>query len=295
MKSDKEDEIMNKRLDLAEKHLKEMIENPEELEEIPDGSAILLEKGKKEEIGDIYYEIEHRFKCPKCNVELEWKLPENAPVLLSTFCPVCYQTLLLDRRKEMPEVQEIREMNTKYEAFFSHSDKPDDERVNEFFKSLLKLYNVWPQVVEEDIRPIPVLEKIEEGIGNSDFVFVVLTKRYEYKAYGQYGWKASEYIQNEIGMAYAYHKPVIAVVERGVDVEGILPDITWYHYFDRNDLLTSMAVPSEFFEGLENTLMYVDRRKGKEKAAALAVIGLTVAFLGGLLAASAGVGRVRRI
>ncbi len=56
-------------------------------------------------------------------------------------------------------------------------------------------------------------------------------------------------------MAYAYHKPVIAVVERGVDVEGILPDISWYHYFDRNDLLTSMAMPIEFFEGLENTLM----------------------------------------
>ncbi|MCK4241776.1 MAG: toll/interleukin-1 receptor domain-containing protein [Candidatus Atribacteria bacterium] len=292
MKGDKEREMMNRRFDLAEKHFKEMIENPEELEEIPDGSVVLLGDDKKGEIEEIYYDIAQRFKCPKCNVDLEWKLPENAPEMLSTFCPVCYQTLLFDRRKEMPE---IREMDTKYEAFFSHSVKPDDERVNEFFKSLLKLYNVWPQVAGKDIRPMPTLEKIEEGIRKSDFVFVVLTKRYEYKAYGQYGWKASEYLQDEIGRAYAYHKPVIAVVERGVDVEGILPDITWYHYFDRSDLLTSMVMPSEFFEGLENTLMYVDRRKGKEKAAALAVMGLTAAFLGGLLAASAGIGKVRRI
>lgn len=292
MKSDKEREMMNKRLDLAEKYLKEMIENPKELEEIPEGSAVLLRDDKKGEIEEIYYEIEYHFKCPKCNVDLEWKLPRSAPDLFSAFCPVCYEILLLDRRREIVEIQEIE---PKYQTFFSHSARDEDEKVVKFFKSLLKMYCVESYRVEEDIRPIPALEKIEEGIRNSDFVFAVLTKRYEYKAYGQYGWKASEYIQNEIGMAYAYHKPVIAVVERGVDVEGVLPDITWYHYFDRGDLLTSMAMPSEFFERLENTLTYIDERKRKERAAALAVMGLTAAFLGGLLAASAGIGKVRRI
>jgi hypothetical protein len=287
-----EGEIMNKRLDLAEKHLREMIENPDELEKIPDGSAVLLGDDKKREIEEIYYDIEYHFECPKCNVKLEWKLPGSAPDLLSTFCPVCYEILLLDRRREIVEIHEIE---PKYKSFFSHSAKDEDERVVKFFKSLLKMYCVESYMVEEDIHPIPALEKIEEGIRNSDFVFAVLTKRYEYKAYGQYGWKASEYIQNEIGMAYVYHKPVIAVIEEGVDVEGILPDISWYHYFDRSDLLTSIVMPSEFFERLENTLMYIDEEKRKEKAAAIAVIGLTVAFLGGLLAASAGIGRVKRI
>jgi len=35
------------------------------------------------------------------------------------------------------------------------------------------------------------------------------------------------------------------------------------HYFNRNDLLTSMAMPTEFFEGLENTLTYVDKNSVK--------------------------------
>jgi len=158
--------------------------------------------------------------------------------------------------------------------------------------------------VEDDNRPIPALEKIEEGIKRSDFVFVILTKRYKSEAYGQYRWKSSEYIQNEIGMAYAYHKPIVAVAEEGVDVEGILPDITWYHRFNREELLKTRVLPRDFFEKLERVLMHVEeeekeekeekRKREREKSAALVALGLTFAFLGGILAATAGIGIVSR-
>jgi len=86
-----------------------------------------------------------------------------------------------------------------------------------------------------------------------------------------------------------------------VNVEGILPDITWYHRFNREELLKTGALPSDFFEKLERVLMRVEeeekekkRKREREKSAALVALGLTFAFLGGILAATAGIGIVSR-
>ena len=49
-------------------------------------------------------------------------------------------------------------------------------------------------------------------------------------------WKSSEWIQNEVGMAYAYGRDVIAVVEEGVKDEGMLKDIRWCYSFNRDRL-----------------------------------------------------------
>ena len=290
---------IEERLELAGKRLMEIIEHPEKLDEIPECSAIPLSESMEKDLEEIYYEEEWNFTCPKCGTNLELKLPANAEDLLTTFCPVCYEVLVLDRRAR---VVEIGTVETKYKAFYSHSAMEEDREVVKFFEAMLKLFGVSVYKVEDDNRPIPALEKIEEGIKQSDFVFVILTKRYKYEAYGQYRWKSSEYIQNEIGMAYAYHKPIIAVAEEGVDVEGILPDITWYHRFNRGELLKTGALPSDFFEKLERVLMHVEeeeekekkRKREREKSAALVALGLTFAFLGGILAATAGIGIVSR-
>jgi len=284
---------MEERLELAEKRL--IIEHPEKLDEIPECSAIPLSESKGKELEEIYYAEEWNFTCPKCGTNLELKLPANAEDLLTTFCPVCYEVLVLDRRAKKVEIGTVE---TKYKAFYSHSAMEEDREVVKFFEAMLKLFDVSVYKVEDDCRPIPVLEKIEEGIKQSDFVFVILTKRYKCEAYGQYGWKSSEYIQNEIGMAYAYHKPIVAVAEEGVDVEGILPDITWYHRFNREELLKTGALPSDFFEKLERVLMHVEeekeekRKKEREKSAALVALGLT--FACGILAATVGIGIVSR-
>ena len=242
-----------------------------------------------EERRDIISE-EWNFICEKCGANLKLKLPANVKDLPP--CPVCHGVLVVEAKKV-----EIGTVETKYKAFYSHSAMEEDREVVKFFEAMLKLFGVSVYKVEDDCRPIPALKKIEEGIKRSDFVFVVLTRRYKYEAYGQYGWKSSEYIQNEIGMAYAYHKPIVAVAEEGVDVEGILPDITWYHRFNRGELLKTGALPSDFFEKLERVLIHVEeekRKKEREKSAALVALGLTFAFLGGILAATAGIGRVSR-
>jgi len=170
-------------------------------------------------------------------------------------------------------------------AYFSHSASEEDKEIEKFFEATLKMFGVSIYKIEGDDLLTPPLEKIEDAIKNSDFVFAILTKRHKRLAYGQYGWKASKYIQYEIGIAYAYHKPVIAMAEKGVDVEGILPDITWYHHFRREELAETKAIPSKIIEGLKEMKLH---------PAVLVALGITLMFFKDLLRAVAGIGVVKK-
>ena len=66
---------MEERLELAEKRLMEIIEHPEELDEIPECSAIPLREIKGKDLEEIYYAEEWNFTCPKCGTNLELKSP----------------------------------------------------------------------------------------------------------------------------------------------------------------------------------------------------------------------------
>jgi len=186
----------------------------------------------------------------------------------------------------------MREINTtsedaqpKYKAYFSHSASEEDKEVEKFFEAVLKMFGASVYKIEGSDFLTPPLEKIEDAIKNSDFVFAILTKRHKRLAYGQYGWKASKYIQYEVGIAYAYHKPVIAVAEEGVDVKGLLPDITWHHYFRREELTETKAIPNRIIEGLKEMNLH---------PAVLVALGITLMFFREPLSAVAGIGVVRR-
>ena len=159
-------------------------------------------------------------------------------------------------------------------AYFSHSASEEDKEVEKFFETVLKMFDVSVYKIEDDERSLPPLEKIEEAIKNSDFVFIILTKRHKREAYGQYGWKSSKYIQYEVGIAYAYHKPIVAVAEEGVDVEGILPDITWYRHFKREEL-TEASIPTKIIERL--------REEMNLHPVVLVALGITLILFRGML------------
>jgi len=175
--------------------------------------------------------------------------------------------------------------NKMAKAYFSRSASEEDKEVEKFFEATLKLFGVSVYKIEGNNFLTPPLEKIEDAIKNSDFVFVILTKRHKRLAYGQYGWKSSKYIQYEVGIAYAHHKPVIAVAEEGVDVKGILPDITWHHHFRREELTEAKALPSKIIEGLKEMKLH---------PAVLVALGITLMFFKDPLRAVADIGVVRR-
>ncbi|MCK4734504.1 MAG: hypothetical protein KAT65_18755 [Methanophagales archaeon] len=233
-------------------------------------------------------EVKYSFKCKKCETPLELNVSQEYPSTFKTFCPVCYTPLLLDR--ELKKVEMIAEP-IRCSAFFSHSAELEDEKIVDFVEGFLRWWGIEPKLLENDSRP-PNVETIKQMIEGTDITFVVITKRYICEGDRQFVWKASEWIQNEIGIASAYGKPVLALVERGVNIRGMLPQITWYYEFERSRM-NSPAIPVEFFKRLENTIDYVDeerlrrvREEEKKRREARANAILTLALP--LIAAGAG-------
>jgi hypothetical protein len=267
-------------------------ENWEEGWEVVDGRSAV-------EVQDMEYiaemEVKYSFECPKCESRLELNVSQEYPNAFKTFCPICYSPLLLDR--ESNEVKMTVEP-IRCSAFFSHSAELEDEKIVEFVEGFLRLWGVEPRLLE--ISPgASTVDTIKQMIEETDITFALITKRYVCEGDRVFAWKASEWIQNEIGMAYAYGKPVLALVERGVNISGILPQITWYHEFERSRM-NSPAIPVKFFDRLENTIDYVEEErirrtheeeKRRREARANAVLTLALpliaagagAFLGAIL------------
>ena len=125
---------------------------------------------------------------------------------------------------------------------------------------------MYVYTIERDTRPVDKIQKAREGIKGldkkSDFVFILMPRRYQCydEESGNNLWKSSEWIQNEIGMAYAYERDIIAVVEEGVKDEGMLKDIRWCYSFNRDRLSipwiedNNMRTPEEVKNELLNIL-----------------------------------------
>ncbi|MBL7117618.1 MAG: hypothetical protein ISS94_02385 [Candidatus Syntrophoarchaeum sp.] len=253
------------------------------------------------EVQDLEYlegmEVKYSFECKKCKTPLELNVSQEYPGIFKTFCPVCYTPLLLDR--ELNEVKIIDEP-IRCLAFFSHSAELEDGKIVEFVEGFLRWWGIDPKSLEIGRgRPSSNVETIKELIKETDITFALITKRYICEANRQFAWKTSEWIQNEIGIAYAYGKPMLALVERGVNIRGILPQITCYYEFERSKM-NSPAIPVEFFNRLENAINYVEEarerrvreeEKRKKEARANAVLTLALpliaagadAFLGAIL------------
>jgi len=122
------------------------------------------------------------------------------------------------------------------QAFVATSLRDEDSAVRDWFCDILRSLGIEPHVGDEpDTKSIP--EKILLEIGERPAFVALLTKRHQMS---DGSWRPPEWIQNEIGIAYSKQRRIAAFVEEGVDVEGILPQITTYVRFDRMKLLESM-------------------------------------------------------
>jgi hypothetical protein len=175
--------------------------------------------------------------CEECGA-----IVSNPPSLHENFfviCPDCNALMHFDsQKKDLFSVASITP-NPKLNFFFSHSFKEDDKQINDIFRNILLAFYIGFHEVEMDMRPQDKLTKARDGIKNSDYFFVLMTKRYlcyENDIKQRQFWKSSEWIQNEIGMAYSFKKKIISMVEMGIKDEGMLKDVTWCRNFDREKL-----------------------------------------------------------
>lgn len=126
----------------------------------------------------------------------------------------------------------MKEEKQKIKCFVSCSFDNKDKEVLEFFKELL-IARVMEPYIENWPSPKSPPEKVRLTISNTDCLIAILTQKYELK---DGTWKVSDWINNEIGQAYMLEKPIIAFIEKDVKVNGILPYITTYIEFNRENL-----------------------------------------------------------
>ena len=177
-----------------------------------------------------------QLKCPVCGTELNKPSPSDRDYF--TECPKCHAWLHFNSQKQKPEIIESITPKEHPVVFFSHSFGKSDAGINETFRTLLLFFYMNVYTIERDTRAIDKIQKARERIEDSDFVFIVMPKRYQCydEEGGNYFYKSSEWIQNEVGMAYANEKDIIAVIEEGVKDEGMLKDIRWCYSFNRGRL-----------------------------------------------------------
>lgn len=162
-------------------------------------------------------------------------------------------------------------------VFLSHSsqDKNVLGRVVEETKRLgVSLY-----LYEHDLQPgTPIAAKIKKEIAESDLFVVVLTKQSQYSAY----------VQQEIGLAEGANKPIVPLVESGVEDRNLamLKGIEYVEFdpaspdksvsklqiylrkrsrINKDDLIAFLLVLVLIITGLALVLLLLGRKKGAQK------------------------------
>jgi hypothetical protein len=108
-------------------------------------------------------------------------------------------------------------------AFVSCRFHRDDMVIIRWFERKLRSLGLQPHTAMAP-RSIPPPEKVLADITSSDVVVAIVTKT------------PSPWIQNEIGMAYALGKPVVAFFEAGAYNKGLYPYVADYLEFSRREL-----------------------------------------------------------
>ena len=158
-----------------------------------------------------------------------------------------------------------------YKVFIAHSEAKEDEPIIYRCIDWLKTNNIGYYLAELSFEAESLPNKIGNAIRASDCVLVLQTRK----------GALSSWVQHEAAMARTLSKPVIILVEKGVEVKGLLQDIE-HVVFDRSN-------PDEAFSKM--TRYFVKAKSSKEageRAAGFILGTLALMFIIGLagLAAS---------
>jgi len=137
-----------------------------------------------------------------------------------------------------------------YTAFVSCSFAKKDQKLIDYLCKLIKAVKFEPHVARQ-ATPEPVPEKIKDDIRSRDCFIAILTHD-EKTADGKF--KASDWIHEEIGIGYAFDKPIAVLLEEGIDLKSLPRYITQYITFDRNNLIDNTPDIVEFLENTKSKM-----------------------------------------
>jgi nucleoside 2-deoxyribosyltransferase len=146
-----------------------------------------------------------------------------------------------------------------YKVFISHSTH--DQGLVMYLARLLKKFGVDPSVAEWYLTPgEPFDKKIEGQIRSSDCIIVLLTRN---------GIRSS-WVQQEIGYSMGQGKPIIPIVEKGIEPK-VLGALEGKEYIEYD--------PHQYDEAINKLIHYVESLKLKKEKETLLVLGALLAFL----------------
>jgi len=138
-----------------------------------------------------------------------------------------------------------------FKAFLSCSFGEEDKEVIEFFKKMIKAFDIEPDIYDyQEIGRLP--DKVKENIIKSDCLIAVATRRN--KLEGSDYWACSDWIQHELALANAYNKPIAIFVEDGVKIEGLVAMEERRERFNRENLVGNIDKITIFLFNLRNHL-----------------------------------------
>ncbi|MFB0525808.1 MAG: toll/interleukin-1 receptor domain-containing protein [Phycisphaerae bacterium] len=146
-----------------------------------------------------------------------------------------------------------------YKVFISHSTC--DQGLVMYLARLLQKFGVDAFVAEWYLTPgEPLDKKIEGQIRSSDCVVVLLTRN---------GIR-STWVQQEIGYSLGQGKPIIPIVEKGIDSK-VLGALEAREYIEYD--------PRQYDDAINKLVRYVESIKLKKGKETLLVLGALLAFL----------------
>jgi hypothetical protein len=138
-----------------------------------------------------------------------------------------------------------------FKAFLSCSFAPEDREVIEFFKRLIRSFEIEPEIYDfQEIGRIP--DKVKEHIIRSDCLIAIATRRK--KIEGSDFWACPDWIHHEISLANAYKKPIAIFFEEDVKIEGLIAMEERRERFSRENLLQDIEKITRFLFNLRTYL-----------------------------------------
>jgi hypothetical protein len=161
-----------------------------------------------------------------------------------------------------------------YQVFIAHSESEEDKPIVYRCADWLKANNIGYYLAELSFEAKPLPDKIENAMRTSDCVLVLQTQK----------GALSTWVQHEAAMAKAFHKPLIVIVEKGVEVKGLLQSIE-HIVLDRSN----RARADDAFHKVTSYLVKAkELKEASERTAGFILGSLALMFIIGLagLAAS---------
>ncbi|MCL0102899.1 TIR domain-containing protein [Dehalococcoidia bacterium] len=138
-----------------------------------------------------------------------------------------------------------------FKAFFSCSFTHQDEEIINFFKKIIRSFDIEPEIYDyQEIGRMP--DKVDEHIRRSDCLIAIATRRKKIED-SDY-WACPDWIQHEIAVAHAYRKPIAIFVEEGVKIEGLIEMEQRWQTFVRDDLTKNIDKITTFLFNLRDYL-----------------------------------------